>query len=262
MSDDLGTPHLRFERDGSLAWCIIDRPEARNALTAAMYFGIARAVDKVNASTSLAALIITGTGDVFAPGGEMGGRSEEGAPDLSALGTRILPFETVRDSRKPVICAVNGLCQGGGLTIAMLSDVTVASDRATFRGPELLRGVADMYYAAILPAHVGIARAREIMLTARRLTAEEARACGLIARVAPHDDLRDAAARTAAEVLQTAPEARMHFKRAVNAGYGVIDHMTFAASINAPECREGFEAFLERRSPAWVPGEFRRDERL
>ena len=82
------------------------------------------------------------------------------------------------------------------------------------------------------------------------------------ARVAPHDDLRDAAARTAAEVLQTAPEARMHFKRAVNAGYGVIDHMTFAASINAPECREGFEAFLERRSPAWVPGEFRRDERL
>lgn len=262
MRDDLGTRHLRFEREGSLAWCVIDRPEARNALTAAMYFGIGRAVDKVNASNSLAALIITGTGDVFAPGGEMGGRREDDAADLSALGTRILPFETVRDSHKPVISAVNGLCQGGGLTIAMLSDVAVASDRATFRGPELLRGVADMYYAAILPAHVGIARAREMMLTARRLTAEEALSHGLIGRVVAHDELRDAAVRTAGEVLQTAPEARMHFKRAVNAGYGAIDQITFAASIRAPECREGFEAFLERRSPAWVPEEFRRDERL
>ena len=262
MSDDLGTPHLRFERQGSLAWCIIDRPEARNALTAAMYLGIGRAVDKVNASKSLAALIITGTGDVFAPGGEMGGRREDGEPDVSMLGTRILPFERVRDSHKPVISAVNGLCQGGGLTIAMLSDVAVASERATFRGPELLRGVADMYYAAILPAHVGIARAREMMLTARRLTADEALAHGLIGRISPHDQLREAAVRTAGEVLQTAPEARLHFKRAVNAGYGVIDQMTFEASIRAPECAEGFNAFLERRSPAWVPEEFRRDERL
>lgn len=262
MSDDLGTPHLRFERDRSLAWCIIDRPEARNALTAAMYLGIGRAVDKVNASTSLAALIITGTGDVFAPGGEMGGRREDGEADLSMLGTRILPFETVRDSHKPVISAVNGLCQGGGLTIAMLSDVAVASEHATFRGPELLRGVADMYYAAILPAHVGIARAREMMLTARRLTAHEALASGLIARVAPHAQLREAAVQTAGEVLQTAPEARMHFKRALHAGYGVIDYMTFAASIRSPECAEGFGAFIERRSPAWVPEQFRRDERL
>lgn len=262
MSDDLGTPHLRFERDGSLAWCVIDRPGARNALTAAMYLGIGRAVDMVNASTSLAALIITGTGDVFAPGGEMAGRREEGEADLSMLGTRILPFETVRDSHKPVVSAVNGLCQGGGLAIAMLSDVAVASDQATFRGPELIRGVADMYYAAILPAHVGIARAREMMFTARRVSAHEALAIGLIARVAPHAELLDAAVQTVGEILQTAPEARMHFKRALHAGYGVIDQMTFAASIRSAECAEGFAAFRDRRSPRWVPEEFRRDERL
>lgn len=260
--DDLGTPHLRFERDGAIAWCVIDRPGARNAFTSAMYLGIGRAVDLVNASRSLAALIITGVGDVFAPGGDMAGRREEGEEDLSHLGTRVLPFDAVRDSAKPVISAVNGLCQGGALTIAMLSDVAVASDRATFRGPELLRGVADMYYAALLPAHVGVARARDIMMTARRLTAEEAVACGLVARMVPHDQLRQAAVEVAADILQTAPEARLHFKRAVNAGYGTVDHMTFASSIRSAECAEGFSAFVERRAPSWVPPEFRKEQRL
>src|SRR6478736_637104 len=73
MPDDLGSPALRFEREGSLAWCTIDRPSARNALTPAMYYGIKRAVRLVNRDPDLAALIITGTGDVFAPGGELGG---------------------------------------------------------------------------------------------------------------------------------------------------------------------------------------------
>src|SRR5580658_5867019 len=69
--DWLGTPYLRFERHGSLAHCIVDRPERRNALTAAMYFGIRYAIDRVNAEESLAGLIITGTGDVFIPGGDL-----------------------------------------------------------------------------------------------------------------------------------------------------------------------------------------------
>ncbi|MGH9029525.1 MAG: enoyl-CoA hydratase-related protein, partial [Acidimicrobiales bacterium] len=78
MSDDLGTPNLRFERQGSIAWCVIDRPAARNALTPAMYYGIKRAVQLVNTDPELAALIVTGTGDVFAPGGDLGGRTDPG----------------------------------------------------------------------------------------------------------------------------------------------------------------------------------------
>ena len=159
--DDLGTPHLRIERRGWLAWCTIDRPQARNALTAAMYYGIRRAVERVNASRSLRALVITGVGDVFAPGGEMGGRHDDGGADVGALmGTDVLPFRTIRESRAPVVAAVNGLCSGGGLTIAMLADIAVASEQARFRAPELLRGVADTWYASLLPAHIGIARAR------------------------------------------------------------------------------------------------------
>ncbi len=158
MASDLGTPYLRLERQGPLAWCIIDRPEARNALTAVMYFGIRRAVDLVNSDPDLHALILTGTGDVFCPGGDLRrDRSEDGGAVVDLLGSDVLPFEAIRRSAAPIVSAINGLCQGGGLTIAMLSDVSVASERATFRGPELLRGIADTYYAQILPMHVGIA---------------------------------------------------------------------------------------------------------
>src|SRR3954453_9650414 len=156
MGDDLGTPALRFERDGSIAWCTIDRPSARNALTPTMYYGIKRAVALVNSDPGLAALVITGTGDVFAPGGDLGGRSEPGEEPIPAgVAQEILPFLSIRDSRAPVVSAVNGICQAGGLLIAMLSDIAVASDRATFRVPELLRGIPDATYAAVLPAHVG-----------------------------------------------------------------------------------------------------------
>ena len=103
MGDDLGTSGLRLEREGPIAWCTIDRPEARNALTPAMYFGIKRAVRLVNDDAELAALIITGTGDVFAPGGDLGGRSREDESVPEGVGYDILPFLAIRDSRAPVI---------------------------------------------------------------------------------------------------------------------------------------------------------------
>ncbi len=90
------------------------------------------------------------------------------------------PFEAIRNSRKPIVSAVNGICQGGGLLMAMLSDVTVASEETTFRAPELYRGIADMGYAAFLPAQIGPARARDLLFTGRTLDAEEACAWGLV----------------------------------------------------------------------------------
>ena len=193
MSEELGAAGLRFEREGAVAWCVIDRPEARNAFTPAMYFGIKRAVGIVNQDPDLAALIITGTGDVFAPGGDLGGRSDPGDEPTPDIGHDILPFLTIRDSRAPVVAAVNGICQAGGLLIAMLADIAVASDRATFRVPELLRGIPDATYAAVLPAHVGLAVARDLLLSARRFDAAEAQRLGVISRLVPHDELRDAA---------------------------------------------------------------------
>ena len=129
--DWLGTPYLRFTREGPFGVCTLDRPEARNAMTPAMYFGIRYAVRHVDADPDLAGLLITGTGDVFAPGGDMGGGdgSDNWLTFGSALGMDVTPFETLRQSVKPVVSAVNGLCQGGGLQIALCSDMTVVSDR-------------------------------------------------------------------------------------------------------------------------------------
>ena len=102
------------------------------------------------------------------------------------IGHDILPFLAIRDSRAPVIAAVNGICQAGGLLIAMMADIAVASDRATFRVPELLRGIPDATYAAALPAHVGLAVARDLLLSARVFDAAEAQRLGVhLARRAP-----------------------------------------------------------------------------
>ena len=256
MTDaQLGTPHLRLEVDGPVAWCTIDRPEARNALTPAMYFGIKKAVALVNTDPELGALILTGTDDVFAPGGDLGGRFEPGEePTPDGVGTDILPFLAIRDSRAPVISAVNGICQAGGLLIAMMSDIAVASDRATFRVPELLRGIPDALYAAALPAHVGVAVARDLLLSARRFDAAEAQRLGVISRVVPHDELRERALEAAHEVLRTAPDARVHVKRMLNERYGHIDQQTMNwALAEGAEPREGMTAFMEKRSPAWIP---------
>ena len=252
---ELGTPFLRMERDGHLAWCTIDRPASRNALSAAMYFGLKRAVQIVNARTLPTALIVTGVGDVFAPGGELRGNVEDPNPVVEQLGTdELLPFEAVRNSAAPVVSAVNGICQGGGLLVAMLSDVAVASERATFRAPELLRGIADAGYAAYLPAQIGVANARDLLLTGRTLDAEEARRMGLVTRVVPHELLREEAIVAAESILRTAPEARLHVKRILNDRYGRVDRMTMDWSLfRGPEAREGMRAFAEKRAPDWVP---------
>ena len=210
-----------------------------------MYFGIKKAVRIVNADPDLAALIITGTGDVFAPGGDLGGRTQPGDEPTPDIGHDILPFLTIRDSRAPVVSAVNGICQAGGLLIACLADICVASERATFRVPELLRGIPDATYAAVLPAHVGIAVARDLLLSARRFDAAEALRIGLISRVVPHEQLRESALEAAKEILQTPPMARTHVKRMLNERYGLIDYQTmFWALDESPEPRRGWR-------PSW-----------
>jgi enoyl-CoA hydratase len=253
---DLGTSGLRLEPEGSIAWCVIDRPAARNAFTPAMYYGLKRAVQLVNTNPDLAALIITGVGDVFAPGGDLGGRSEAGDSVPDAIGHDVLPFLAIRDSNAPVIAAVNGICQAGGLLVAMMADIAVASDRATFRVPELLRGIPDATYAAALPAHVGLAVARDLLLSARSFDAAEAQRIGLLSRVVPHSDLRTAAVEAAHQVLRTAPGARAQVKRMLNERYGQIDYQTmFWALDHSPEPREGMQAFMEKRPPSWLPAD-------
>jgi enoyl-CoA hydratase/carnithine racemase len=261
--DWLGTPHLRFERHGPLARCVVDRPETRNAMTAAMYFGVRYATNHVDLDDDLAGLLITGTGDVFIPGGDLSGNHDDGWADLP----RLLfmdnsPFDALRQATKPVVCAVNGICQGGGLVIAMVSDMAVASDRATFRVPELYRGIADTHYAQILARQIGPARTRDLMFTGRALDAAEAVEWGLISRVVPHDELLDAATEVLVACCRTAPHARNDIKRSLDSYYGLYDRIGMAASLRGPETAEGYLAFKERRAPSWIHPDLRPEGRL
>jgi enoyl-CoA hydratase/carnithine racemase len=260
--DWLGTPYLRFERHGPLAYVVVDRLQARNALTPAMYIGIRYAVDHVAADDSLAGMLLTGADDVFMPGGDPWSMEDAWANFPAFLGMDVTPFEAVRRSPKPVVSAVNGLCQGGGLMIAMLCDVAVASDRATFRAPELFRGIADTNYAQILPRQIGPARARDMLLTGRVVTAEEAADWGVVARVVPHDRLMEEAVAVLEQCCRTAPDARLQVKRAFDVYYGQYDRMAMDASLASPEPTEGWAAFRERRSPSWVHPDLQRDERI
>jgi enoyl-CoA hydratase/carnithine racemase len=172
------------------------------------------------------------------------------------------PFDAVRRAAKPVVCAINGICQGGGLVIAMLCDVAVASDRATFRAPELFRGIADTNYGALLPRQIGPARARDMLLTGRVVRAEEAVDWGLVARVVPHDELLASAVDVLEQCCRTAPGARYDVKRELHVYYGTYDRMAMDASLAGPEPEEGWAAFREKRSPSWVHPALRRDGRL
>ncbi len=260
--DWLGTRFLRFERRGSLAIVTVDRPHRRNAMTPSMYFGVRYAVDHVNRSDDLAGLLITGTGDVFIPGGDMGGEDETPWGELSLLGMDLTPFETVRNSRKPVVSAVNGICQGGGLLIAMLSDVAIASPEATFRAPELLRGIADTGYAQYLPGQIGIPRARDMLLTGRTIDAATALEWGLITRMTDSDDLLGEGLDVLTATTWAAPQARVTAKREINRQYGHYDRVSMEAGLLSEEYAEGFTAFKQRRVPNWIRDDLRPDGRL
>lgn len=261
--DWLGTPFVRLERHGPLAHCIVDRPEARNAMTASMYFAVRYAVDVVNRDPALAGLLLTGTGDVFIPGGDLGGTTtDDWGKAAGLLGMDSVPFEAIRNSRKPVVSAVNGICQGGGLLMAMLSDVAVAADSATFRCPELYRGIADTGYGAYLPAQIGPARARDMLLTGRTVGAEVACSWGLVSRVVPDAELLEEARQALVACCRTAPQARLAVKRAINEVYGRYDRMSMDESLAGPEAVEGFLAFKERRAPSWILEALRPEGRL
>lgn len=261
--DWLGTPYLAFERRGSLAVCRVDRAHKRNAMTPAMYFGIRYAVDHVNASDDLAGLVITGTDDVFIPGGDLGGGSEDNWAELDRLlYMDTTPFEAVRNSPKPVVSAVNGICQGGGLIIAMLSDVAVVSRLATFRAPEVLRGIADTGYAAYLPTQIGVARARDMLLTGLEVDAPTALDWGMVSRMVEPGDELETALGVAAQIARGAPDARWVVKREINRGYPRYDRMSMERSLRGPEPIEGFRSFKEGRNPDWVAEDLRSDGRL
>ena len=250
---DLGSKGLTGTKGDGVLRVVLDRPERRNACTVEMYHGIKKAAVLAERDPAIDVLVLTGTGDYFCVGGEMGGKHEGGQPlDRETDGLDLTPFVQLERCPKIVLTAINGMCQGGGLVMTIMSDVSVVSDRATFRVPELLRGVADCYLGARLAARVGIARAKYLLFTAQYFSAAEALAMGLVSRVVPHDELETRVQETIGWIRQTGPRARTLLKRDLNRQLPPIDHPMFAESLASEEVREGFSAFVAKRPPGWV----------
>jgi enoyl-CoA hydratase/carnithine racemase len=253
MTIDLGSRHLHATSADGVLRVVIDRPERRNALTIEMYHGLKKAAVIAARDPDVDVLLVTATGEWFCVGGEMGGKHEGGAGlDRETDGIDLLPFVQFERCPKIVVMGINGGCQGGGLNMTLTSDLAVAVERATFRAPELLRGVADCYLGARLASRIGIARAKTLLFTAAEVTARDAAAMGLISRVVPDGGLEAALAETIERVRQTGPRARAALKHDLNRQLPTIDFTMFLESLASDEVREGFAAFVEKRPPAWM----------
>jgi len=252
---DLGSKFLDGTVHNGALRVVINRPERRNACTIEMYHGIKKAAVLAEKDPDIDTLLLTGTNDVFCVGGEMGGQHEGGGTiDRETDGLDLLPFQQLESLSKIVVTAVNGLCHGGGLNMVLCSDIAVASDRATFRAPELLRGVADPFLPARLPARVGIALAKYLLFTAASIDAAEAARIGLVAKVLPHEELPVHVEWVLEQIRRTGPAARAAVKQDINRHLPRFDIPMFARSLRSAEVVEGFEAFVEKRLPAWPRG--------
>jgi enoyl-CoA hydratase/carnithine racemase len=254
---DLYSKYLEGTKDDGVLRVVINRPERRNACTIQMYHGLKRAAVVAENDPDIDAVVITGTGDVFCVGGEMGGKHEEGggAPiDRETEGIDLLPFRQLELTPKIVITAVNGLCHGGGLNMVLCSDVAIASEKATFRAPELLRGVADPFLPARLPPRVGVAHAKYLLFTAAVIDAAEAERIGLVGKVVPHDQLMPHVDWVVQQVRLTGPRARAAVKHDINRHLPIFDIPMFQASLRSAEVQEGFKSFVEKRPPKWPKG--------
>jgi enoyl-CoA hydratase/carnithine racemase len=246
---------VEFEADGPVAVARINRPDRLNALNAEVQSELSAAFARVDREPQIRVLILTGTGRAFCAGADIDELSTRPVEAAAYLESSLAFLSSPERVRKPVIAAVNGYALGGGLELCIACDLVVASDRARFGVPEPKLGVIPGYAVQRLPRLVGVVRAREILLTARQLSAEEALAYGLVGRVVPHDTLLEEARKVAAEVAELAPLAIRVLKEAINRNFHDND-LIFSQRANAwlfatDDAAEGMKAFREKRKPVF-----------
>jgi enoyl-CoA hydratase/carnithine racemase len=247
---------LRWDVDGALLRITIDRPDKKNALTQAMYAGMADALEHAEHDRSVRAVLITGTGNDFCAGNDladfaMGSGADEhgGSPTVRFL--HVLATATV-----PVVAAVQGVAIGVGTTMLLHCDLVYASPDARLRLPFVDLGlVPEAASSLLLPQLVGHQRAAEILYTGRFVGADEAYALGLVTAVVPAAEL-GARAEAAAVALTTKPPVALRRTKALlrSTTTTVPERMAeegkaFAEQLGGPEFTEASAAFFEKRPP-------------
>ncbi len=248
------------ERDGKILTVTIDRPEVRNALHAEASSQLARVFDAFADDSELWVAILTGAGDrAFCAGNDL--KATASGADL-ALGpsTGFGGLTSRFDNPKPIIAAVNGVAMGGGFEIALACDLIVAADSAVFALPEPRVGLAALAGGLHrLPRQIPLKQAMGIILTGRRVGAEEGLQLGFVNEMVPQAELMAAARRWADSILECAPLSVRASKQAAMEGLESAN-LTEAMGrryehvgrlLKSEDLVEGPRAFAEKRPPRW-----------
>jgi len=251
---------LRYEVDPPRATITIDDPERRNPLSNAAMAEIADLVEQAAADGSVRVIVITGAGNqAFSAGGDLsGGFVENPITDHDQRGALGRLLRTMRSCGKPTVARVNGHALAGGFGLAAACDVVVAVKDATFGTPEIKVGLWPMMITAVLQRVMPHKAVLELMMTGRRITAEEAQRLGVVSRVVRRSEL-DEAVDLVVNGLASVSPAVLRLGR--NSFYAVEDldfdtalahlHVGLTSVASTEDAAEGVAAFLEKRRPEW-----------
>jgi enoyl-CoA hydratase len=251
-----GDPLVLVDRDGRVAVVRLNRPKQLNALSGELMAELVRVLRELDEDADVRAIVIGGDERAFAAGADIN-ELAAGTPISMYENRRLGLWDAIRAVRTPLVAAVSGFCLGGGCELAMLCDLIVAAESATFGQPEINLGVLPGAGGTQrLTRAVGKAVAMDMILTGRTLSAREALAYGLVARVVAQEAWLTEARRVAAEIAAKSPISVRLAKEAVDEAFeaplavGVeFERRAFYLARASEDATEGLNAFLEKRLP-------------
>ena len=255
MSDSV----VLVETRGRVGLLTLNRPKALNALNDQLMDELGAALLRFDADDEIGAIVITGNEKAFAAGADIGAMKDWSYMDVYRTDYITRNWETLKRVRKPVIAAVAGYALGGGCELAMMCDIIIAADSARFGQPEIKLGVIPGAGGTQrLPRAVGKAKAMDLVLTARMMDAVEAERAGLVSRVVPAERLLDEAMEAATIIASMSLPSVLMAKECVNMAYEsplhdglLFERRNFHALFATEDQKEGMQAFLEKRPPAF-----------
>ncbi len=233
-----------------------NRPAVLNALSSEVMQELSAALDVFERDDSIGAIVLSGDEKAFAAGADIAEMQEKTYSQVYLENFITDSWEGLTRCRKPVIAAVAGYALGGGCEVAMMCDLIIAADNAKFGQPEIKLGILPGAGGTQRLARlIGKARAMELCLTGRTLSAEEAERWGLVNRVVPLDELMDTALKLGKKIASFSRPVSMMVKAAVNKTQEVglsegvaFERQLFYATFATQDQKEGMQAFLEKRA--------------
>jgi enoyl-CoA hydratase len=259
MSEARAYHNILVERRRAVGVVTLNRPQALNALNAALIGELAAALDEFERDDAIGAVVLTGNDKAFAAGADVKEMAGKSYPETYLEDFITQGWERVAQCRKPIVAAVAGFALGGGCEIAMMCDIVIAADTARFGQPEITLGtIPGAGGTQRLARFVGKAKAMDLCLTGRMMDAAEAERAGLVSRIVPAADLVSEAVNVAQRIAEMSRPIAMMVKEAVNRAYetslaeGVrFERRVFHATFATEDRKEGMAAFIEKRKPAF-----------